>query len=88
MMLRLVGLIVVLIVAVTAGTAVWEAQDDELKEAAREAAVQACDERLPGDGWTVANETIDPGAGLQSVACSRDGVVRNVSVQIEVELSS
>lgn len=59
-----------------------------MQEAARQQAEAACNERLPGDGWEVADwQIVNASADeLQTIACTRDGNLREIEVEINIQL--
>lgn len=89
-MLRALALAAVVVVAVSVGLGLVDEQREQVEAAVVEQAAAACNANLPGDGWTVANETVNTSRldGVQDVLCTRNGTVERVSVNIEVTFSS
>lgn len=69
--------------------AVVDEQAMLIQQAARQQAEAACNERLPGDGWKVADwQVVNASADdLQTIACTRDGALREIEVEIRVHLN-
>ena len=88
-MLRVLGLAAVIVLAASVGMGLLDEQQQQLEQAAINQASAACESQLPGDGWTVANWTVNTSQldGAQNVLCTRNGTAQRVSVDIEVNLS-
>lgn len=79
-----VGVFMVLVV----GATVSDQMNANLHAAAINQAEAACNSHLPGEGWTVANHSVNTSriGEPQSLLCTREGISREINVSITINL--
>lgn len=86
----LVVVVIALFLAFLVGLLASASLSEDVENDLHQQLANACNEKLPGDNWSVANRSLSVSdlEDVRNVSCSRGGDVRQVRVNVSIEVSN